>query len=57
MDIPAIMVSGGPMLNGYYRGERGGSGPHLWKFSEAAKTPSGAVVFEDIDDHKSRIDD
>jgi L-arabonate dehydrase len=31
------MVSGGPMLNGYYRGERVGSGTHLWKFSEAVK--------------------
>jgi L-arabonate dehydrase len=36
-DLPAIMVSGGPMLNGYYRGERVGSGTHLWKFSEAVK--------------------
>ncbi|MBC7141366.1 MAG: dihydroxy-acid dehydratase, partial [Rhodobacteraceae bacterium] len=25
------------MLNGYFRGERVGSGTHLWKFSEAAK--------------------
>jgi L-arabonate dehydrase len=31
------MVSGGPMLNGYFRGERVGSGTHLWKFSEAVK--------------------
>ncbi len=36
-DLPAIMVSGGPMLNGYFRGERVGSGTHLWKFSEAVK--------------------
>ncbi len=36
-DIPTIMVSGGPMLNGYFRGERVGSGTHLWKFSEAVK--------------------
>jgi dihydroxy-acid dehydratase len=36
-DIPTIMVSGGPMLNGYFRGERIGSGTHLWKFSEAVK--------------------
>ncbi len=36
-DLPAIMVSGGPMLNGYYRNERVGSGTHLWKFSEAVK--------------------
>ncbi|MDE3240154.1 MAG: dihydroxy-acid dehydratase [Paracoccaceae bacterium] len=36
-DIPSIVVSGGPMLNGYFRGERVGSGTHLWKFSEAVK--------------------
>mgnify|MGYP003627227282 FL=1 len=36
-DIPSIVVTGGPMLNGYYKGERVGSGTHLWKFSEAVK--------------------
>ncbi|MEZ5536643.1 MAG: L-arabinonate dehydratase [Thiolinea sp.] len=36
-DIPSIVVSGGPMLNGYFRNERVGSGTHLWKFSEAVK--------------------
>ena len=37
VDLPAIVVTGGPMLNGYYRNERVGSGTHLWKFSEAVK--------------------
>jgi dihydroxy-acid dehydratase len=36
-DLPSIVVSGGPMLNGYFAGERVGSGTHLWKFSEAVK--------------------
>lgn len=36
-DLPSIIVTGGPMLNGYHRGERVGSGTHLWKFSEAVK--------------------
>lgn len=36
-DIPSIVVTGGPMLNGYFRGERVGSGTHLWKFSEMVK--------------------
>ena len=36
-DLPSIVVSGGPMLNGWFRGERIGSGTHLWKFSEAVK--------------------
>lgn len=37
VDLPAILVSGGPMLNGMFRGDRIGSGTHLWKFSEAVK--------------------
>lgn len=36
-DIPSIVVTGGPMLNGWFQGERVGSGTHLWKFSEAVK--------------------
>ncbi|WP_374290544.1 L-arabinonate dehydratase [Paenirhodobacter enshiensis] len=36
-DVPSIVVTGGPMLNGYFRGERVGSGTHLWKFSEMVK--------------------
>jgi len=41
-DLPSIIVTGGPMLNGYFRGERVGSGTHLWKFSEAVK--AGAMT-------------
>ncbi|MBI3453440.1 MAG: dihydroxy-acid dehydratase [Rhodospirillales bacterium] len=33
-DLPAIMVSGGPMLNGRFRNETIGSGTVVWKFSE-----------------------
>src|ERR1700726_4280870 len=33
-DIPAIVVSGGPMLNGKFRGRDIGSGTDVWKFSE-----------------------
>src|SRR5690606_16141104 len=36
-NIPSIVVSGGPMLNGWFQGERVGSGTHLWKFSEAVR--------------------
>ncbi|HMO06461.1 MAG TPA: L-arabinonate dehydratase [Paracoccaceae bacterium] len=36
-DVPAIVVSGGPMLNGRFRGEVTGSGTHIWRFSEAVK--------------------
>ncbi len=30
VDIPAIVLSGGPMLNGWYKGERAGSGTMVW---------------------------
>jgi L-arabonate dehydrase len=33
-DIPTIAVSGGPMLNGKYRGRDIGSGTSVWEFSE-----------------------
>lgn len=36
-DIPSIVVSGGPMLNGWWRGKPVGAGTHLWQFSEAVK--------------------
>lgn len=34
VDLPTIMVTGGPGLNGRFRGEAIGSGTHVWKFSE-----------------------
>jgi len=34
VNLPTIVVSGGPMLNGKYHGEDIGSGTHVWKFSE-----------------------
>ncbi len=33
-DLPALMISGGPMLNGKFRGRDIGSGTDVWKFSE-----------------------
>lgn len=46
VDIPAILVSGGPMLNGYFRGERVGSGTALWQMSEDIK--AGKMTREDF---------
>ncbi|MGY6707092.1 MAG: L-arabinonate dehydratase [Rhizobiaceae bacterium] len=46
VDVPAIAVSGGPMLNGWFRGERVGSGTALWQMSEAIK--AGAMTSEDF---------
>src|SRR3984893_15988490 len=36
-DLPAIAVSGGPMLNGQFRGKEIGSGTDLWRFSKDVK--------------------
>ncbi|HKT19913.1 MAG TPA: IlvD/Edd family dehydratase, partial [Stellaceae bacterium] len=33
-DLPAIVVSGGPMLNGWFQGKRIGSGTAVWSMSE-----------------------
>jgi dihydroxy-acid dehydratase len=34
VDLPAIVLSGGPMLNGWFDGERTGSGTIVWKARE-----------------------
>ena len=34
VDIPAIVLSGGPMLNGWFNGMRTGSGTIIWKARE-----------------------
>lgn len=31
VNIPAIVLSGGPMLNGYFKGKRAGSGTVIWE--------------------------
>jgi L-arabonate dehydrase len=36
-DVPALVVSGGPMLNGKFRGKDIGSGTDVWRFSEDVK--------------------
>ena len=46
VDLPAIMVSGGPMMNGWFRGERVGSGTALWQMSEDIK--AGKMSREDF---------
>ncbi|MEO3999290.1 L-arabinonate dehydratase [Mesorhizobium sp. CAU 1732] len=46
VDIPAIAVSGGPMLNGWFRGNRVGSGTALWQMSEDIK--AGKMSTEDF---------
>ena len=36
-DLPTIVVSGGPMLNGKFRGKDIGSGTDVWRYSEEVK--------------------
>jgi len=36
-DIPAIMISGGPMLSGKFQGRDIGSGTDVWRFSEEVR--------------------
>jgi len=37
VDLPTMVISSGPMLNGKYRGTDIGSGTDVWKFSEAVR--------------------
>jgi len=45
VDLPTIVVPGGPMLNGKYRGKDIGSGTDVWKFTDDLKT--GKITYED----------
>jgi len=47
-DLPSLMISGGPMLNGKFRGRDIGSGTDVWKFSEDVR--SGAMPLCDFFD-------
>ncbi len=45
--LPTIVVPGGPMLNGRYKGQTIGSGTHVWKFDEDMKM--GKMTQEDCE--------
>ena len=45
-DLPALAVSGGPMLSGKFRGQDIGSGTHVWRFSEEVK--AGTMSLDDF---------
>jgi L-arabonate dehydrase len=40
VDLPTLIVPGGPMLNGKFQGKDIGSGTHVWKFADDRKTGS-----------------
>lgn len=45
VNLPTIVVPGGPMLNGKFQGQDIGSGTHVWKFAAEVKT--GKMLQED----------
>ena len=46
VDLPTIVVSSGPMLNGKWQGRDIGSGTDVWKFSEAVR--AGEMTLQDF---------
>jgi dihydroxy-acid dehydratase len=48
VNIPAIVLSGGPMLNGWWKGERAGSGTIKWAASK--KLATGEIDYDEFMD-------
>lgn len=48
VDLPAILITGGPMLSGRYRGRQVGSGTEVWRAVEAYR--SGQVSRSELDE-------
>ncbi len=46
VNLPAIVLSGGPMLNGWHNGERTGSGTVVWKARE--QMAAGEIDYEEF---------
>ena len=46
VDIPALMITGGPMLNGKYRGHDIGSGTDVWRLTEEHR--AGKLTDDDL---------
>jgi dihydroxy-acid dehydratase len=54
-DLPTIVLSGGPMLNGKFRGQDIGSGTDVWRFSEDVRCGKMALCdFQDAEACMSR---
>jgi dihydroxy-acid dehydratase len=52
-DVPAILVSGGPMLNGRYRGRELGSGTDIFRFDEEFRT--GKITKADYEEGEAAM--
>jgi xylonate dehydratase len=46
VNTPAIVLSGGPMLDGYYKGELAGSGTAVWKARE--EVAAGKITYQEF---------
>src|SRR3984957_14952002 len=46
VNLPAIVLSGGPMLNGWYKGQRTGSGTVVWKARE--RLAAGEIDYDEF---------
>lgn len=53
VDLPSIVVSGGPMLNGHYRGQELGSGTDLWRFMDDVR--AGRMTKDEFMDLESSM--
>jgi dihydroxy-acid dehydratase len=51
VDLPAVLVSGGPMLSGKYRGTDIGSGTNTWSMSEDLR--AGKITLEEFHEAES----
>ncbi len=53
VNLPTMVVHGGPMLNGKFRGEDIGSGTGLWRMSEQMR--AGEITLQDFMDAESAM--
>jgi dihydroxy-acid dehydratase len=51
VDLPAILLTGGPMLNGRFRGRTVGSGTDVWRMTEGLR--AGAVSQDEFTEFES----
>jgi L-arabonate dehydrase len=51
VDLPTIVVTGGPMLNGRFQGRTIGSGTDIWRFNDDYRT--GKITAEELEEAES----
>src|SRR3954454_24763454 len=56
VDLPAVVISGGPMLNGHFRGRALGCGTDVWRLSEEVRAGTmSAELFASSESSMIRI--